>query len=494
MARFNAEHKQDRDMEGLLSGYQVNEETWFYLSLLLIVAIFFRFSRVWSLRNLDLTLLLALSPGLLFLRERTSVGDVWLFAATGVVLVRLFFDTLLTRRPRMEQNLNTAGMTFLCLATFVFLTTKVIVDPPSQKTMEVVQNSDSMIHRQTVDPNSPNATTPAETENAGPGAVLLHAPGVLASKVVTPADGVSGQELTGSDYVAARITAVFAHLMVVLGLITFGKVHFRNLHSGIAMGMLYLLLPCTAYDVQEVNHVLPAGLIVWAFVAYRKPIVSGCLIGLACGTLYFPIFLLPLWMVFYGRKGALRFTGALVAVAAVLIGSFALITPDVQTFMNKSFGWFNWKTLDFLSSGGRGFWSDIGAAYRLPIFAAYLIMLTCLVIWPRKKNLEHLLGYSTAIIVGTLFWYPVQGPIYLLWYLPLTIMVVFRPRLGHLQSPFAEEKKATEQREPVEPASGSAIGQSAASSPPIASPANSNSNGNGSVSPATSPITTRMFR
>ena len=57
-------------MEAILQGYEVNGPTWFYLSSLLTVAVFFRFNRVWSIRNFDLFLLLCLSPGLLFVMNQ----------------------------------------------------------------------------------------------------------------------------------------------------------------------------------------------------------------------------------------------------------------------------------------------------------------------------------------------------------------------------------------------------------------------------------------
>ena len=70
---------------------------------------------------------------------------------------------------------------------------------------------------------------------------------------------------------------------------------FGDADVGFAMATLYMLLPCTAYDVGKINHVLPAALVVWAIWAYRRPFVSGALLGLACAMLFFPIFLLPLW-------------------------------------------------------------------------------------------------------------------------------------------------------------------------------------------------------
>ena len=45
----------------------VDPATWFYLSSLLMIGLFFKFGRVWSIRNLDLLLLMLLAPGLLFI-------------------------------------------------------------------------------------------------------------------------------------------------------------------------------------------------------------------------------------------------------------------------------------------------------------------------------------------------------------------------------------------------------------------------------------------
>jgi hypothetical protein len=59
-------------------------------------------------------------------------------------------------------------------------------------------------------------------------------------------------------------------------------------------------------------------------------------------------------------------------------------------------------------------------------------MLIALTVWPVRKNLEHLLAHSAAVVVATQFWYPHQGGIYVLWYLPLMLVVTFRPRLSHL--------------------------------------------------------------
>ena len=78
-------------MDSFPPGYEVTPATWFYLSLVLIIAVFFRFNRFWSLRNFDLGLLLAAPVGLLLIRDpdAAGIGFSWLFAVSGLFLLRL---------------------------------------------------------------------------------------------------------------------------------------------------------------------------------------------------------------------------------------------------------------------------------------------------------------------------------------------------------------------------------------------------------------------
>jgi hypothetical protein len=69
------------------------------------------------------------------------------------------------------------------------------------------------------------------------------------------------------------------------------------------------------------------------------------------------------------------------------------------------------------------------------VFATYLVMVVALSIWPRRKSLSHVIPYSAAIVIGTQFWYPLQGGVYVLWYLPLLLLVVFRPLMTNHFAP-----------------------------------------------------------
>lgn len=405
-------------------GYSVSDATWFYLSLLLILAVFFRFNRILSLRNLDLALLLSIAPGLLLVQHGYNFGHGWLFVVTGCWLVRLFSDSFWKRRPLLEQNLNSAGMAFLTVSVFVLLISKALTEPPPPGTVETVRRADELVKRQDTTQEQP-AT---EEVPAGPTARVLAAPVVAASDLMVPGGTPKEEHRSAVEQIAARATAVLAHLAVVSGLWFLGKRLFGDANSGLAMATLYLLLPCTAIDVGRVNHVLPAALIVWAFVSYRNPLIAGGLMGLACGTLLFPLFLLPLWAVFYGKQGAGRFALSLGLVAAVLIASLLLTSADSHSFTQQIRGSIDWSSLTLDPETIEGFW-EANPAYRIPVIVAFFVMLVLLTFLPREKNLEHLLGHSTAIVVGTQLWYPQQGGAYVLWYLPLLLAVVFRPKL-----------------------------------------------------------------
>ena len=70
--------------------------------------------------------------------------------------------------------------------------------------------------------------------------------------------------------------------------------------------------------------------------------------------------------------------------------------------------------------------------------AVFFIMLIAMTALPRQRNLEALLANSTSLIVAAQMWYPDDIGRYVLWYLPLLLLIIFRPRLDrHLLSPEA---------------------------------------------------------
>ena len=430
-------------MDLILRGYQVNDPTWLYLSFLLILAVYFKFSRLWSVRNLDLLLLLSISPGLLMVRDDNEAsvvayGYVWLFCVSALILARVLYDGAIVRRPRLEQNMNAAGMTFLCAATFLFLTTKLLTELPPPSTVESIRKANELIEGGKTADRTPllqGESTP-DAPSAGPAASLVAVPVATLSKVVAQGESGHVPSATDLEVVTARLIAIFAHLAVIIGLAFVGRHAFGDSDLGFAMATLYMLLPCTAFDVGKINHVLPAACLVWAIWAWRRPFISGTLVGLACAMMFFPIFLLPLWVAFYGRRGGIRFCIAVGMTAAVIVSSLVILSHNSDVSLRQFLGYVNWRDLPvFVAGHDKGFWSEHESAFRIPVFVAYIVMLVGLTVWPRRKSLAQVITHSAAIVIGTQFWYPEQGGVYILWYLPLLLLVLFRPTMTNHVAP-----------------------------------------------------------
>jgi uncharacterized membrane protein len=199
---------------------------------------------------------------------------------------------------------------------------------------------------------------------------------------------------------------------------------------GIGAALLYLMLPYTAQMTGHVDHVLPAALLMWAVVLYRRPALAGIFIGLATSVVYYPLFLLPLWVSFYWQRGLARFVLGVVGSIAVMVFSLVFVSNDLLSFWLKLQQMFAlwWPKID----GLHGIW-EFGwdPWFRLPIIALCAVLAVGLAIWPAHKNLGTLLSCSAAVMVAVQFWhgFGAGGGMYMAWYLPLLLMTVFRPNL-----------------------------------------------------------------
>jgi hypothetical protein len=359
-------------------------------------------------------------------------------ALSVILIVRLTFDESLTRRPRLEQNLNQAGLTFLFFPAFTILMTGVFLKDPPVRNIDSVKSGVALLqgHESSDVTAAGDQATPPATET------IIAAGAAKVAELSGQVDSVENRDASGrtsTEEMIARILVVVAHTTVVVGLMYIGRKHFCSAQLGVSMCCLYLLLPCTAFNVHELSHVVPGACLTWAFAMYRKPAVAGVLLGLACGTLFFAVFLLPLWAVFYGRKGSLRFGISLGAVAAVVLMTFALTSATTDSFVSKLVMTANWTAYRLFDAATPMSESAIGHVFlRIILAALFFVMFVAMTVIPRKRNLENLLANSTALIVAAQLWYPEDVGSYVLWYLPLLMLVMFRPRLDRFVPPEAD--------------------------------------------------------
>jgi hypothetical protein len=466
-------------MSEILLHYQkVDPTTWVYLSSLLMIGLFFQFNRFWSVRNLDLVLLILLAPGLLMVnqaREAASalappapdgalaqlppavtvqdaaseqsssapepaaapgqaalaghrhlayVGYLWLFAVSLVWLVRMLIDPTMVRRPLLEPNATKGCLVFLGASLFIFLMANVITSNPSPDDLRAAKVGQSLLDR--VDQKD-GKTELAEYWRYGPGYYFLHALPIIPTHPFIRGDQ---PESSRAHELVAKTMAISSHLAVVAALIIIGYWHFENIKMGIGAALLYLMLPYTAQMTGHVDHVLPAALLLWAVVFYRRPALAGICIGLATSVVYYPLFLLPLWISFYWQRGLARFVMGVLGSVAVMVFSLAFVSDDFLSFWMKLRQMFAlWRPR---IEGLHGIW-ELGwdPWYRLPIIVACVALSVWLAIWPAHKNLGTLLSCSAAVMVAVQFWHGFGdgGGMYMAWYLPLLLMTVFRPNL-----------------------------------------------------------------
>ncbi len=452
-------------MKDILYDYQMTATTWVYLSSLIMISVYFKFRRFWSVRNLDIVGLIFFAPGLLMVaygkeskpaaaqraasetraqatdlpdagagaarsepapskaessggksadravanRQIERLGYLWLFAVSLFFLLRLLIDPAMVRRPLLEPNLSASGLTFACAAMLVFLMSNVITgstEPNSASAVRQVERG--------AGEKSPSGSETAEVrtilKQRGPGYPLFQ---VFSSS---------------SDDTAKRITAIIAHLAIVLGMVLIGYRHFDNTHTGIAAATLYLLLPYTAEYTPRIDHVVPAALLVWAIQCYRRPAIAGIFMGLAAALTWYPLFLLPLWCSFYWRRGLVRFSVAVIVVVGLVIVSLAFTPAELGTFWDQFQRTIGAPGAHVPDREIQGMWQGL-APWRWPVMALFVAMCGSTVLWPAQKNLGTLLACSAAIMLGTQFWKAYDGGTYMAWYLPLMILTILRPNL-----------------------------------------------------------------
>lgn len=434
-------------MSDILFQYErVNPTSWAYLSSLLTLALFFKFNRVFSIRNLDLFLLISLAPGLLLVQwgfenevldpplalRIQRLGFLWLFAVNGILLVRLLMDAAIVRRPLLEPNLNPAGLMFLGSSLLFFLMANVVTGTPRQSalTPALPANEKQL---------DPDAGITFETEGPGYWALYLLPKFTTQEVVARTADEQPTTQIEREEQqqevsvITARVMAVLSHVMIVSGLVIIGAWHFDNLSAGLGAAALYLLLPYTALRAGDVAHSLPGALLTWAIVLYRRPLAAGMFIGLASGAMYYPIFLLPLWCSYYWERGLKRFLGGVFITIGGLVLALALTARSLDRFMHHLSQMFglrmplvNPESLGGIWRDEPGFWNSV---YRLPFLAAFVLLALSFVVWPFRKHLGTLMCCTAAVMVGTQFWYAYGGGQYVAWYLPLLLLTIFRPNL-----------------------------------------------------------------
>ena len=399
----------------------VESTTWLYLTTLLSIAVFFKFGRFFSMRNLDILLLSLFSHCFMLVsfgitngfEEIVRLGYVTLWVMGGIFMLRMFYDCTMVRRPLLEPNLSAGGLSFLVFALFVLLVSNVSLG---------YLQSDAEVLRDLSSPQMPGYR------------ILEDLPPVPVAFWETPFElnqqsGKSGVYSFEMSQALSLGLVIAAHFFVVVGLILVGSVHFENVRMGLGAAVIYLLIPYTGEMGGHVDHVLPGAFLVWALLFYRKPMIAGFLLSLSF-CIYYPLFLLPLWVSFYWQRGKTKFSlGVLLGWGLLVLGLF-LTKSDFTDFVAQMKRMHGVLTPQMNPKYLQGLWSYGWApVYRIPLITAFIMMSITFTMWPAQKNLGSLTSCTAALLLATRFWNGEGGGLFLGWSLPLIVLVMFRPNL-----------------------------------------------------------------
>ncbi|MGL6225572.1 MAG: hypothetical protein ACRC10_02985 [Thermoguttaceae bacterium] len=507
--------------------YEMLPTTWFYVSALMILAIFFRFNRLLSIRNVDLLGVILLGLGLLFYAmNNLQTAFYWIFGLQTLFLIRLFYDTLIVRRPLLEPNLAPSGLRFACIMLLGFMIANLIINRGEQidslrsirleqlLTLQGEEHPQEAKRRLDETPGYPPfltfvesankmvAASPAllqrdlrerhelqktgiqdelvgqskengprkegETAKGGETAgfvdVVDQATSLLKEVATLPVQEtdllssssqsvdkempikpiVSAATIPAATTPVATTTPttsttatpeflltlsliILTHILIVVALIDIGHCHFGNMQTGTAAATVYLLLPYTNQMLARLDIFVPVALILWAIALYRRPLFAASFLAIAANLVFYPIFLIPLWGSFYWKRGYFRFLFGLFIIYTFFLNLLFWNATSYHTFGNQLACMFG--KYCFLADDPNGAWEIWNPIYRIPLLALFLVICFGMILWPGRKHLGVLISCSTLIMLSVQFWQPYGGGLYMGWYLPLLLLVIFRPNL-----------------------------------------------------------------
>ncbi len=461
---------------------QIDGTIWAFASSLLMISLFFKFNRFWSVRNFDLLLIILLAPSLIMVHKGMAMtnqtntsppaapviasaspsdtltvipvssawqtsptsqppsaetqqagidlqrrGFIGLFMVGAVYLIRMLLDPLLVRRPLLDPNLSLGGLIFLGICLMFLLFANIVSSKPTPEEMSMVKSTISMAKREAADE--------ADTQylrKRGPGYQMLFLVAVIS--VFSDVDDTDHPPTNAHEDIERYILvlktlAIISQSLIVAGLIFFAVQNFNSLYIGVGIASIYLMLPYTAIYTGHVEHALPAALMLWAIVCFRKPALAGIFIGLATGASYYPLFLIPLWVSFYWDRGMRRFTIWFLVTILLCILSLIFTSVSMGDFfqqLQKMFGF--WQPL---MEGLEGIWAlGWDRVWRLPLLIAFVIFSISFAAWPTTKDIGILVAYSAAIMIAVQFWHGFGGGLFAAWYLPMMLLAIFRTNVA----------------------------------------------------------------
>jgi hypothetical protein len=444
--------KMARGSRGAFGGKSINSApVWLALCALFFVGLA-DLRRPWSLRNLDLLVLLSFSVSLWFFNR----GDVF----TSVPLAYPPLVYLLGRMvwSTWRGRLGTAAVpvwpVWLLAAATVFaagfrlglnVRTSNVIDvgysgviganriangqsPYGHFPVEVGKAcgpSDAEGEtRERIQTNGRCESANPQGDTYGPVAYETYLPGYLAL-------GWSGK---WDDLPAAHFSSIAFDLLCLAGLALLGF-RFGGQRLAATLAFAWAAYPFTAYvSMSNTNDALPPLFLIWGFWLVTWPAARGACAALSGWTKFGSLIVAPLWASYPERRlrPTLVFAGAFLA-ATLAASSILLLEPNpvhaARVFWDRTLGWQIDRESPFSIWDWRQYHAGLPDLHLLQRVLEVLLLVGAVAVYfvPRRKSPLQLAALTAALLIGVELVLTHWFYLYLPWFFPFAAFAVLAP-------------------------------------------------------------------
>ena len=389
---------------------------WVWGPMALVFALaFVRTDKLYSMRNLDVLMMLSFLVSHGFFRAGVSYEAVLLWYPP---LIYLLVRTLLMGFGIGERVEKTSSFpTWLLLVLAVAASALILGLNLSSRVIDVgyagVVGADRILDGVVPYGNFPSDVGTGDTY--GPLNYLIYVPAVMVF-------GFSGE---WGFLPAAHAVTIFSFLLGAAALL-FAGWRYSNFRAGAALFLAWAIFPYTLYSTNNnTNDILVAAVTAVGLAVVTSPVARGVAITAGFAIKLYPLVLAPLWM-FHDDVRRRPILDFVLGGIAVVVASFWVLFLDGRILGNLKL--FYNKTLAFQGERDTPWtiFTQIPQTEVLqsPLIAAVILLGFVLAVFPKVRTVRRLTALSAALVISfeltTSYWfYP-----YITWFQPFIFLTL----------------------------------------------------------------------
>ena len=429
-----------------------NGLVWFSSAITLLVV--FPFRRPFRLQSLDVLVLLSVFPLVMLVWGHRFETYVTLFVVTGYLSLRCLWKAFARSSTVEATNVPTSRLAGILLLVLVAHLQAVVTRGPDDSGIwsafggQYLWRHGRLPYGQigggaTYGPllyaiNAPLTYLLPPTAPAGE-------PGAPGQRVIVDRHNIEHVGYRNCDFLPAKLLVLVFDLALLIGLLVIGR-QSESVQLGLVIALVYAVSGLTiARDLLFISHVAPTTCVVLAIACRRHAIASGVLLGCGAAILFWPAFLIPLWLGYFGSRGLgplLKSAVAITVVGLTAVAAVWLFTEPVEhrgpltVFLDST--WRHQEGGGPYSHSEFGLWGQWirrqpGSAREIDtvkkiVCASYfaLCLLPTVFVFRRQPvPAMTLIALSAFFALGLQFWKTHGGGLYTGWYFPLTVATLF---------------------------------------------------------------------